>query len=249
MGKKKFYNNNTISIVITILFLFLFVTLWNLLYLFTKTKINQKFYSCRDIYPELYGINHEQVLSEINKNMQNSKWIDWPEYGLYEKNNVNGSWKILPFYGFNTWVKSNCSLFPKLTNFLKTLPNLQIAILSKLEPNTTLVPHYGWGNHSNNVLRCHYGIKLPNNTSLSYVGVKENENDREETMNHIQNDWIVFDDSKLHYASNKSKTENRIVLIVDLIRPNYVEKGKSNSEDTKELLDLPNEMKKLNVQS
>ena len=155
---------------------------------------------------------------------------------------IDGSWKIIPFQGFNIWCESQCTLFPNLTQFLKSLPNLKVALLSKLEPNTTLVPHYGWGKHSNNILRCHYGIKLPLDKSLSYIGVKEDNNDVDEIQYHIQEDWIVFDDSKLHYASNNSKNEDRVVLIIDLIRPDYIEKGKSTVENSAELLNIINEM-------
>jgi len=133
----------------------------------------------------------------------------------------------------------------EMRNGVKSLPNLKTALLSKLSPNTTLLPHYGWGENSNNVLRCHYGLKLPNNKSLSYVSVKENEDDAEEIRHHAQNDWLVFDDSKFHYASNNSKDEDRIVLIVDLVRPEYIERGKSTIEESSELLNIIEEMKRL----
>ncbi len=59
------------------------------------------------------------------------------------------------------------------------------------------------------------------------------------------NDWIVFDDSKLHYAENKSD-EERIVLIVDLERPSHIKKGRSNVEETSELMEIVKKMKILN---
>jgi len=242
-----------LKIIGVVLFIFLIIWLWK--YLFSpklneklnqssNKKLNQKFYECKNIYPELYGINDKQILNEIYKNINNDSWINWPEKDLYQGKEIDGTWKIIPFYGFGTWC-AYCKIFPHLTNFLKSLPNLKIALLSKLSPNTTLVPHCGWGKHSNNVLRCHYGLKLPNNKSLSYVGVKENENDVYEIQNHVQNDWLVFDDSKLHYASNNSKYEDRIVLIVDLVRPEYIERGKSTIEESSELLNIIDEMKRL----
>ena len=49
-----------------------------------------------------------------------------------------------------------------------------------------------------------------------------------------EDDIIIFDDSKIHYAENNGKT-NKIVLILDFPRPYYVQKGKSTVVNTNEL--------------
>jgi aspartyl/asparaginyl beta-hydroxylase (cupin superfamily) len=211
----------------------------------SNKKLNKKFYSCKEIFPELLNIKKYNINDEVINYISYIKWIDWPESDLYQDSKINGNWKIVPFYGFGTWCNSNCDKFPELTKFLKTLKNLKIAILSKIGPKTRLQPHYGWSSHSNYVLRCHYGILLPKNKNDSFIAVQENENDSVEIQLHKQNDWIIFDDSKLHYAVNNSD-EERIVLIVDLERPSNIEIGKSDIQDTKELLEVINEMKKSN---
>lgn len=206
-------------------------------------KQNKKFYDYKEIYPQLDAINRQKINKEIEKNMNWENSMDWPEQNLYQNQHIDGSWKIIPFYGFGIWCDKYCNLFPNLTSFLQSIPNLKIALLSKLGPETSLLPHFGWGKHSNHVLRCHYGIKLPNNYLESYIVVKENEDDIEEIRYHKKNDWIVFDDSKLHYAVNNSKNEERIILIIDLERPENIEKGISNIEDTDELMVLIDSMK------
>jgi hypothetical protein len=208
-------------------------------------KLSDKFYECKKLYPALGNINTNETLMEIYDNVANGEWIDWPEKNLYQTENINGTWKIIPFYGFGVWCKNPCSRFPKLTTFLKSLPDLKVALISKLSAKTKLIPHYGWGAHSNNVLRCHYGILLPSDKSKSYVSVSDDEESPEEIQHHKLNDWIVFDDSKLHYAENKSD-EERIVLIIDLKRPSHVKKGISKVEETSELLEIVNKMKELN---
>jgi hypothetical protein len=112
----------------------------------------------------------------------------------------------------------------------------------------------GWGSHSNNVIRCHYGIIVP---KLCYVSVTNNiipplyDNDNikkssypnniykmgEEIVFHKQFEWLIFDDSKTHYAENMSN-EDRIVLIIDVERPKHIKKGVSEIGDTKELMEL-----------
>jgi hypothetical protein len=69
-----------------------------------------------DIYNEVMNIN--------------TNWNDWPETHLYNKNAGN-SWKIFPFYGFGHWVDMNCKRCPTIYNFIKTIPNLKLATLSK----------------------------------------------------------------------------------------------------------------------
>jgi aspartyl/asparaginyl beta-hydroxylase (cupin superfamily) len=226
-----------ITIIIVLVVFFVFET---------YVKTDKKFYSCKELYPELLQINNSEIINELNYNVVSKEWIDWPESHLYKSDVVDGSWKIIPFYGFGIWCEAYCKKFPKLTEFLKKIPGIRIALLSKLNPKTTLIPHYGWGEHSNNVLRCHYGIKLPKNKIESYIGVSEYENDKIEVEYHKLNDWIVFDDSKLHFATNDSE-EELIVLIIDMKRPFYVKKGNSTVEETTELLELINEILKYNV--
>ena len=216
-------------------------------YLIHNNLLDKKFYNYKKIYPELNIINknNNKIIHEINHNLfnENKLWLDWKEKHLYNDNEINGKWKIIPLYGFNTWCIDNCKKFPTLYNTLKKISKLKLAIISKLGPKMKLLPHYGWGSHSNNVLRCHYGIKLNENTS--YISVRNNYNDKEEIQYHKLHDWIVFDDSKLHYAENKNN-EDRIVLIVDLVRPIYIKKGTSNVIKTDELLELVNEFKNIN---
>ena len=130
------------------------------------------------------------------------------------------------------WVDKNMEHCPFLAEFLKNIKGLRTALLSKLGPNTILEKHRGWGDLSNDVLRVHYGIKVPDNC---WVGV---ENEREK---HENNKIIVFDDSKVHWAENNSD-EERIVLILDIERPWYVKKGDAPDGYTDELDKFISEM-------
>ena len=49
-----------------------------------------------------------------------------------------------------------------------------------------------------------------------------------------ENKIIVFDDSKMHYAENNGDSD-RIILILDIERPDFVKKGISDIENTNEL--------------
>ena len=46
---------------------------------------------------------------------------------------------------------------------------------------------------------------------------------------------LVFDDSKIHEAFNRSPDQERVVLIVDLLRPPGMPLGRATGGHTKEL--------------
>lgn len=197
------------------------------------SKMNKRFYTIDDTgfpLPKLSSLRQE-----ILNICSNKAWIDWPESNLYEH---DGTWKIIPFYGFDMWVDKNCSKCPQLTQYLKQIPGLRLATLSKMSPGMKLTPHQGWGNYSNFVLRCHYGVVVPPNKC--YISVSDDRG--EERQFHQEDEWLIFDDSKTHFAENMSD-EDRIVLIIDIDRPSHIEPGISQMGDTKELIDFVEKMK------
>lgn len=208
-----------------------------------KKLLDKNFYELEESFPYLNNIYDKLEIykNEIN-NLKNEKWIDWVEKELYKRETKDGDWKIIPFYGFDIWIDENCNKCPELHKFLKSIPNLKIAILSKMGPNTVLSEHKGWANHSNYVLRCHFGLEIPDDCFVS-VGDYEkgkpeiDDNIIREIKQYKQDKWIVFDDSKFHYTWNKSNQE-RIVLILDIERPSNIKKGKAVKGDTRELLEL-----------
>jgi aspartyl/asparaginyl beta-hydroxylase (cupin superfamily) len=222
-------------IIIIILILLILLTY----FLTRKTKqIDKKFYTVEETFPKLNKIYDNLDIYKKEVNMLIDKyWIEWVERYLWDFNDAN--WKIIPFFAFGIYNKKLCSKCPKLVKFLKSIPGIKLAILSKTTSGTVLKDHRGWGNHSNNVLRCHFGFKIPKNC---YVNVGEFHESQREIKYHEQDKWLIFDDSKWHFSGNNSN-EERIVLIVDIERPKHIKKGTSQVEDTKELLDIINYFK------
>lgn len=206
---------------------------------------DELFYDVDDVFPELRKIHklRKKIMRELG-DIKNSDdiWNDWPEKELYDtKNDVSNTWKIFPFYAFGIWINENCEKMPTLTKFIKEIPNLKIAILSKLSPGMKLIPHEGWGKHSNYVLRAHYGLVVTDNKC--YVEVSDSK--RQKRKYHKNDEWLVFDDSKTHMAENMSNGD-RIVLILDIKRPDNIKQGISKIGDTKELLEIINYFKNKN---
>jgi hypothetical protein len=92
--------------------------------------------------------------------------------------------------------------------------------------------HTGWADLANHVLRVHLCLTMPE-YPLNSCGLWVN---GEEEFHH-PGEIIVFDDSKLHKAFNLSN-EPRMVLIIDLMRPVDMEKGKATGGNSAELQEL-----------
>ena len=231
--------NYLIILVAIIILLILSYCLLNI----SINKKNKLFYSINEIEPKLNLIDKikEQILEETIQVYKNNYWTEWPEKELYSNAN---EWKIFPFYAFGIWVNSNCELCPTITKFIKSIPGLKLATLSRLKGGTKLEEHEGWALHSNYVIRCHYGLIVPDN--LCYIYVRDNKTKKTEKKYHLKFEWLVFDDSKTHYAHNQSN-EDRIVLIVDIARPDDIEIGKSEIGDSKELIDIIEYFKQKNI--
>jgi len=191
--------------------------------LIKKKLLDKKFYNYKDVYPFLEDLkkNRKNIKTEVNTIIK-ADWKIWPESYLYK--NKNG-WKVFPLYGFDHWIHKNCIKCPNIYKIIKKIPNLKTASLSRLTPGTKLEPHYGWAALSNYVLRCQYGIIVYDNCILGC---------EDEIVEMKENKIIVFDDSKLHYAQNNG-TKDRIVLILDIKRPDNVKIGESVVNDTTEL--------------
>ena len=209
--------------------LYIFITGFIIMYVYHFYTVDSGFYSYKRYYPHLQVSknNHFNIKSEV-ENLSMTEWNDWPEKEIYSK-----QWKVFPFYGFGFWISKNCKRCPKIVSILKSIPNLKTALLSRLGPNTTLLPHQGWADLSNHILRCHYGIIVPNNCHIFVDKYKRSLR---------ENEIVVFDDSRMHYASNNSQFD-RIVLIIDLERPANIPKGISTIEHTTDLDDFIESLK------
>lgn len=161
------------------------------------------------------------------------QWTAWPEKNHYqseydESDNIDSvypaSWTVFPLchtfpasdVSKRQFIPLTCGFVPETTRLLKSLgPYLRTALFSRLEPRTTLGAHTGWSDLANHVLRVHVPLKVPTgrgNDGLCGTWVDGC------VETHCHGRIICFDDSKVHRAFNYSD-EDRIVLIIDLARP------------------------------
>lgn len=187
---------------------------------------NRRFYdNPYRVFPclEMLADNHAIIEKEYIEGKY--RMYDWPEKYLAPE--TGDEWKVVPLYGFGVWNQQYESAFPETIRMLKKIPGLRTAIFSSLGPGTELKKHQGWASLANEVLRCHMGIIVP---SGGRSGVEV-----EDEFRQVANgEWIVFDDSKTHIGVNNTD-QVRTVLLLDIERPWWVKKGKSQIGDTVEL--------------
>lgn len=197
------------------------------------------YYSYRELFPQLQVLedNHQVILEEMLAVQQGASWPFWPEKHYQEK---DSEWRVFPFcYTFpaydaskTVWVPPTCDLCPRTVGILRSIPGIRTALFSKLGPNTTLAAHRGWADLSNDILRCHLPLIVPRQSNgepccAMVVGG--------ESLYHEEGQLFVFDDSKLHYAFNHHHEKTRIVLIVDLYRPDELPRGRARGGHSDEL--------------
>jgi beta-hydroxylase len=130
-----------------------------------------------------------------------SDFMPWPEIGLYKK-----GWDVFGLYAFGAKLGEQCSLCPRTTALVETIPGMTTAGFSLLRPGTHIVPHRGY---TGEVLRCHLGLIVPAGCEIR-VGT--------DVRQWREGECLVFDDTIEHEVWHRGDA-NRIVLLVDFRRP------------------------------
>jgi len=180
------------------------------------------YFGLKETYPELKVVNNNRnvILQEYDniKTKDPKLWHEWIENQL----------SVVPLYFFGKWSSKGKELFPKTCEIIKDIPNIRTVAFSKLKPNSQIQPHIGWGDLANTILRCHYGVDVPENCGC----VCDNW-----VVLHKNDEWLIFDDAKMHSSYNYSD-QDRIIIIIDMERPAHIPKGKSKVAYKKEVLEF-----------
>lgn len=202
-------------------------------------KVAPRYYHSREVFPMTEKLiqNFDVILEEVKTLLSTKEWTPWPEETLYSGPLQRGDWKVIPLlYTFpafdpskSKWVSSNARQCPKTVELLKEIPGIRTALFSRLGPLTRLSAHQGWADLANYVLRCHLPLIVPENqNNLCGMWVEGHLN------YHKERELLVFDDSKWHKAFNGT-SEDRVVLIFDIMRPENLPKGQASAGHTDKL--------------
>ena len=120
-------------------------------------------------------------------------------------------WKTMGLLFWNLRMHKNCARCPETTRILESIPNLTAGSLSVLEPGSNINPHQG---DTDAIIRCHLGLVIPGKLPECGFQVGTEVRPWEEGKS------LPFCDAHTHWAWNQT-TERRMILIVDVVRPEY----------------------------
>ncbi len=124
------------------------------------------------------------------------------------------NWKIIPLLFWRSPKQKNLQHFPVTEEVIKSIPSIASCAFSKLKPNTQIRPHTG---DANLMYRVHLPLIVPSSLPACGFKVKNEETSWEEGTP------FAFCDAHEHEAWNNTN-QDRIVLILDIIRPEFEEK-------------------------
>ncbi|MBR8836651.1 MAG: aspartyl/asparaginyl beta-hydroxylase domain-containing protein [Stigonema ocellatum SAG 48.90 = DSM 106950] len=163
-----------------------------------------------------------QVIEQELLELPQSHFIPWKEKFLYET-----GWDVFGLHAFGNKLDENCRLCPQTTSFVESIPGLVTAAFSSLKPKTHIKPHIGYHYEysesgdlttreilNNTVLCLHLGLIIPKTDTPFDCAIRV----ANEIKNWQQGKCLIFDDTVVHEAWNRS-CETRIVLLVDFKKP------------------------------
>jgi beta-hydroxylase len=179
--------------------------------------MNEYFFLTIDKFPQFKILeeNYEILLEELKSviNEKNKKMFEpWVEKNLYQESNENG-WDIAPLMIGGVKIEERIIKFPKLFSLINTIQGIMSVSYSLLKPGTHIVPHKGYDDYSQKVLRFHMGMIVPEGDVAIRV--------EKDTMKWSEGKSFIFDDYMVHEAWNFTN-ENRIVLIIDFLKAEYM---------------------------
>ena len=157
---------------------------------------------------------YPKIRNEIKEFIRSSS-SQLKEY-RFNPNPPRPQWLTFPLMSWGYIHRKNLSKLPFTTQHFLKFPEVVSVSLSCLAAMSCVSPHHG---DTNAIFRCHFGIKIP--AQLPQCGFRV----AGESKPWQEGRLFAFCDAHLHDAFNLS-AEDRYILIIDVIRPEYVHRRK-----------------------
>jgi hypothetical protein len=123
-------------------------------------------------------------------------------------------WRTANLYSYFLRYADTCRNFPKTEAIVRQIPGMCLAQVAVLDPHTRIKAHLG---DTNALIRSHLGIVVPG--TLPEIGIRVGREERA----WVEGDVLALQIARRHYAWNQTD-HHRIVLVVDVVRPEYMER-------------------------
>ncbi|GAB5410697.1 MAG: aspartyl/asparaginyl beta-hydroxylase domain-containing protein [Balneolaceae bacterium] len=179
---------------------------------YTGGKNRPIYFPTKETRPELlvFEKNFETVKHE-HQNVEKLNAI--PAYEdldkfQYDADEPQTKWKVFVLNMMGEFDEVAEKLCPEICNMIRQVPDVFQAMFSVLEPGRSIPAHKG---PYKGYLRYHIGVKIPK-VNPPKIRIENTYHTWEEGKG------VIFDDSWDHEVINNA-TEERVVLIVDILRP------------------------------
>lgn len=152
--------------------------------------------------------NFDIISSELHDYVNGKQIIDVTNPNA-PYNNIVNTWKHVYFSNYMLLYKSGIENFPKTAAILLSQPDVTLCGIATLKAGGRLMPHCG---ETNAIIRCHIGLKVPDQLPKCGIRVKDEERSWE------VGNALAFNDAFNHEAWNFTQ-QDRYVLIFDIIKP------------------------------
>lgn len=116
---------------------------------------------------------------------------------------VDEAWTSYLLHWYGRPIPETCARMPRTAEFLRTVPHLQVAGLSRLAPRTAIPPHQG----PTQCVRVHLGVDVPDPPGSSTLTVGG------ERFCWVERGVVAFDDRAEHRAANLSDSDRTVIVI------------------------------------
>ena len=173
--------------------------------------------------PAFYDTIDDNTLIKIVESNATTFFKEWQQYVQQQEKRTKffllykeKGWDTIMLYSYGLRYHKNCLHFPETLKLIAPFGNMVTLYFSTLNADTKIKPHYG---DTDATYRIHLGLKIP--AELPTCGIE---------VGGIQKSWIenktlIFNDAHYHTAWNLSN-ENRTVLIIDILKPDYIQQKK-----------------------
>ena len=144
--------------------------------------------------------NWREIRAECERLLERD-FDPWVQGSMYET-----GWTVYGLVALGQRVPDHAERCPFTTGLIEQMPGVTLAGFSRMAPGTHIRPHIGW---AKSVYRLHLGLIVPEDCALKV---------NDETRHFAEGECLVFDDTRMHEAWNRSE-RTRINLLLDFLRP------------------------------
>jgi len=172
----------------------------------------------------------DEISAELK--LQLSAFSPWPDYlktTTHGEDSSGKMWSVLAYKFYCHFLPQFAAAMPRTAAILDEIPFVTSAGFSLLPPGTHILPHRGT---TDSVLRYHLGLLVPKD--FAALGMRVDG----ATQHWRAGESLLFDDTFTHDAWNDSQ-ETRVVMIIDILRPELAHQWDSICEQMHTLVHAP----------